>query len=239
MIEVQNLSKVYPFYGSVLRGISFTVPDGQIVGVLGKNGVGKTTLLRMLAGVLKGEGTVRFDGKSPEQCRGELAYITERGSFFPEMTPMENGSFLETFFPKFDWPRYRQLLDFFELEKDKRAGSFSHGQRSKLEVAAGFSKGARYLIMDEPFAGNDLFTRKDFLKLLAAGLKGEETVLISTHEIEDVENLLDRALILRRGSIAGDILLEELREKGQNLTDALEESLGYSSQRYREFLAEK
>ena len=67
----------------------------------------------------------------------------------------------------------------------------------------------------------------------------KETVLISTHEIEDVENLLDRALILRRGSIAEDILLEELREKGQNLTDALEEALGYNSQRYREFLAEQ
>ena len=83
MIEVQNLSKVYPFYGSVLRGISFTVPDGQIVGVLGKNGVGKTTLLRMLAGVLKGEGTVRFDGKARNSAVGNWLISPNGAAFSP------------------------------------------------------------------------------------------------------------------------------------------------------------
>ncbi len=236
MIEASGLTKIYPFYGAALRDVSFTIPDGQFVGILGKNGAGKTTLLRLLAGVLRGEGNVRYDGLPPEKCYQEIAYLTERGSFFPEMTPLEYGEFLAEFFPRFDWPRYRRLLDFFELEKGKRAGSFSRGQRSKLELAAGFSKGARYILMDEPFAGKDLFTRKDFLKLLAAGLKTEETILISTHEVEEIENFLDRALVLRFGRIEGDFLLEELREKGETLSAMLAQTLRYDARRYQEYL---
>lgn len=236
MIEASGLTKIYPFYGAALRNVSFTIPDGQFVGILGKNGAGKTTLLRLLAGVLHGEGCVLYDGLPPEKCYQNLAYLTERGSFFPEMTPLEYGEFLADFFPRFDWPRYRRLLDFFELEREKRAGSFSRGQCSKLELAAGFSKGARYILMDEPFAGKDLFTRKDFLKLLAAGLKTEETILISTHEVEEIENFLDRALVLRFGRIEGDFLLEELREEGKTLSGVLAQTLRYDSQRYREYL---
>ena len=90
--------------------------------------------------------------------------------------------------------------------------------------------------MDEPFAGKDLFTRKDFLKLLAAGLKTEETILISTHEVEEIENFLDRALVLRFGRIEGDFLLEELREKGETLSAMLAQTLRYDARRYQEYL---
>ena len=127
MIEAFGLTKIYPFYGAALRDVSFTIPDGQFVGILGKNGAGKTTLLRLLAGVLRGEGNVRYDGLPPEKCYQEIAYLTERGSFFPEMTPLEYGEFLAEFFPRFDWPRYRRLLDFLNWKRESAPGAFPGG----------------------------------------------------------------------------------------------------------------
>ena len=238
MIEVKNVEKVYPITGRVLTSISFTIPDGQIVGLLGRNGVGKTTLLKRMAGITGGGGEVLYDGKPPEKCREEIAYLSGDGTFFPEMTPMEYGEFLSSFYPRFNWERFEKLIDFFELRLSARqkAGTLSKGQKTRLELAAGFSRGAKYLLLDEPFSGKDVFSRKDFLKLLTAGLTQGETLVISTHDVEEMENLFDRAILLRYGGVKADLMAEEWQEGGTSLSDLYAKAMGYDPNRYREFL---
>lgn len=105
-----------------------------------------------------------------------------------------------------------------------------------FSAAAAFSKGARYILMDEPFSGRDLFTRRDFLKLLAAGLRTEETVLIAAHDFSELEGFLDRALILDGGRIAADASLEELHESGRSLTAFFSQTLHYDETRWKALL---
>ena len=238
MIEVKNVEKTYPGTGRVLTDVSFTIPDGQIVGLLGRNGVGKTTLLKRMAGITGGGGQVLYDGRPPEKCREDVAFLSGDGTFFSEMTPLEYGEFLCGFYPRFDRERYTRLLDFFELGLSlrQRAGSFSKGQKTRLELAAGFSRGARYLLLDEPFSGKDVFSRKDFLKLLTAGLTKGETLVISTHDVEEMENIFDRVILLQYGGVKADLMAEEWQEGGVSLADLYADAMGYDPNRYREFL---
>ncbi len=238
MIEVKNVEKTYPVTGRVLTDISFTIPDGQIVGLLGRNGVGKTTLLKRMAGITGGGGQVLYDGRPPEKCREDVAFLSGDGTFFPEMTPLEYGEFLCGFYPRFDRERFTRLLDFFELGLSlrQRAGSLSKGQKTRLELAAGFSRGAKYLLLDEPFSGKDIFSRKDFLKLLTAGLTKGETLVISTHDVEEMENIFDRVILLRYGGVKADLMAEEWQEGGVSLADLYADAMGYDPNRYREFL---
>lgn len=241
MVEVKNMKFSYESWDAfVLNDISFTVPDGEIVGILGANGVGKTTLLKVLAGLLqprreKGEEVIFYDGKTIPETYGEIAFISEAGSYFKDLTPMEFGAFLVDFYPKFDMEYYQKLLKFFQLE-DKPIKQMSKGQKAKAEVAAGMAKRTRYIIMDEPFIGKDMFTRQDFMQALAGSLTGKETIFITTHEIDEIENFIDRAIILKGAGIAADVTMDELREEGKSLTDLMKEVTGYRQDGFRELL---
>lgn len=156
-----------------------------------------------------------------------MAFISEEGSYFPNMTPYEYGGFLSDFIANFDIKRYNKLLNFFEIEPYKKIKTFSKGQKSKLEISAGFSKGAKYILMDEPFLGKDVFTRHDFLKLMASSLKQDETILISTHLIDEIENFIDRAIILRFGRIMADLYIDDIRKNDETLTSLMMKITGY------------
>ena len=121
---------------------------------------------------------------------------------------------------------YKKLLSFFQLE-DKPIKKMSKGQKAKAEVAAGMAKRTKYIIMDEPFIGKDMFTRQDFMQALAGSLSGDETIFITTHEIDEIENFIDRALILKDNTIAADVMMDDLRQEGKSLTGLLKEVSGY------------
>ena len=234
MIEVKNIWFSYETWDKfVLQDISFSVEQGEIVGVLGANGVGKTTLLKILAGLLpyKGgdEGETRgvyIDGVPVREKNGDIAFISEAGSYLKDLTPKQFGEFLADFYPNFDMEYYEKLLRFFQLE-DKPIKKMSKGQKAKAEVAAGMAKKTKILIMDEPFIGKDMFTRQDFMQALAGSLTGEETIFITTHEIDEIENFIDRALILKDGGIVADVLMDDLRAQGKSLTGLMKEVTGY------------
>ncbi len=239
MVEVKNLWFSYKAEEAfVLKDISFTVPDGQIVGVLGANGVGKTTLLKLLTGILKPhylESGIFFDGKTIQETYGEIAFISEAGTYFRDLTPMQFGEFLADFYPKFDMPYYQKLLTFFQLE-EKPIKHMSKGQKAKAEVAAGMAKRTKYIIMDEPFIGKDMFTRKDFMQALAGSLTGTETIFITTHEIEEIENFIDRAMVLKNKEIAADVTMDELHAQGRSLVDLMKDVSGYVDGKFVELL---
>mgnify|MGYP004568788315 CR=1 FL=1 len=239
MIEVKHIWFSYEQWGDfVLKDISFSVEQGEIVGVLGANGVGKTTLLKILAGLLPPKENVQgvwVDGRPIRDCNEEIAFISEAGSYLKDLTPQEYGAFLADFYPSFDMGYYKRLLHFFGLE-EKPIKRMSKGQKAKAEVAAGMAKKAHILIMDEPFIGKDMFTRQDFMQALAGSLTGEETIFITTHEIDEIENFIDRALILKEGEIAADVQMDALRQEGKSLQTFLKEVTGYREGGFTELL---
>lgn len=241
MLEAKNIWFSYkPWDKFVLEDISFTAEDGEIIGVLGANGAGKTTLLKILAGLLPPRnemGRVSVDGADVRERLGEIAFISEAESCFRDLTPKEFGCFLQDFYPKFDMAYYEKMLQFFRLE-EKPIRHLSKGQRAKVEVAAGMAKRTKYIIMDEPFMGKDIFTRQDFMQALSGSLTGEETIFITTHEIEEIENFIDRALLLHNGEIAADITMDDLRQQGKTLAGLMKEVCGYQND-FTELLTEK
>ncbi|HHY83424.1 MAG TPA: ABC transporter ATP-binding protein [Clostridiales bacterium] len=234
MIQLINVKKYYGTAAVGLSKVNTIIQSGEIVGILGENGSGKTTMLKVIMG-LTGltEGQVLIDGKSPLEMYNDLAFITEEGSWFPEMTPLEYAEFLSVFYKRFDKERYFKLLKFFDLDPIKKIRTFSYGQKAKLEITAGFSKRAKYILMDEPFQGKDLLTRQDFLKLMVSSIRDDETILISTHQLNEIDNFIDRAIILRYGLIKADLYMDELREQGKTLNDVMKEITGYDEKRYK------
>lgn len=237
MIEVTNLTKTWRRHGKTvgLQETSFTVPNGQIVGILGENGAGKTTLLRAMAGLLPAKGEALFDGLPAAKCYEHISYITGEGSYLPCLTVGEYGQYLAELHPAFDPARYVHLTDFLQLDYRDVIGRLSTGQKARVELAAGFAKRCRFYLMDEPFLGKDAFTRRDFLKLMSGTLRGGETILLSTHYLDDVEHFLDRALILHEGRVAADLTMDELAERGETLLARAGQVCGWDPQRYLRF----
>jgi ABC-2 type transport system ATP-binding protein len=234
MIELKYVDKRYPVSNAFLYVHSLTINKGEIVGIVGENGSGKTTLLKAIMGICDiANGEVTIEGRPVTEQYERMAFITEEGSFLPNMTPMKYGQFLAEFFPRFDRAHYAKLVEYYELPTGRKIKTFSKGQKMKLEICAGLAKRADYLIMDEPFVGNDIFSRSDSLKLMMAGLKGDETVLITTHLIDEIENVIDRAIIIHQGLVKGDVYIDDLRKQGKSLADAMSEVRGDKSARRR------
>ena len=122
-------------------------------------------------------------------------------------------------------------MDFFQLPMDKAPGSFSTGQKNQFEVILALSQGADYILMDEPFAGNDVFNREDFYKVLLGILEPTETVVLSTHLLEEVEHFVGRAVLLRAGAVVGDTSVLELEERGMDLMAFVKSAYGYEPDR--------
>jgi ABC-2 type transport system ATP-binding protein len=227
VIELKFATKKYQGgkYGLYWENVVF--PRGEIIGILGANGSGKTTLLKAIMGLTELQnGEILVDGRPPVERLAHMAFITEEGSYFPQMSPYEYAHFLADFYPGFQMERFRELLTYFGLPMHDKIKTFSKGQKSKLEVCAGFSKGASHILMDEPFLGKDLFTRRDFLQLMIGSLHEDETILISTHLIDEIEPVLDRAVILHQGRIKAAFTIDEMREAGENLADRLAQAAG-------------
>ena len=130
-------------------------------------------------------------------------------------------------------------MDFFELPHNKALRQLSNGQKNQFEVILALSQGADYILMDEPFAGNDMFNREDFYKVLLGILEDHETVLLSTHLLEEVASFISRTVLLRQGSIIGDMSTETMDEKGISLTDYVKETYHYQRDRVRRILEEQ
>ncbi len=231
MIELSHLSKSYRGTPA-LKDVSLTLPRGEIVGLFGENGAGKTTLMKSILGLIPHYGTVTLDGAPITRANiGKLSFATSEHSHFPALTAEGHRDFFATHFEAFSHRRFDSLMDFFELPRHRALRGFSTGQKNQFEVILALAQGADYILMDEPFSGNDLFNRSDFYRVLAGILTPSETVLLSTHLIEEVENFVGRAIFLHKGEIIGDITLDELEAQSITLTDYVKDTYHYDSRR--------
>jgi len=232
MIELKKVSKRYKAGKTALDGVDLTLPRGEIVGLFGENGAGKTTLMKSILGLQSYSGEITLDGEPITRKNiAKISFATSEHSFFPNLTPYAHMQFYQEHFPNFSEKRFKGLMDFFELPKNRVLRAFSTGQKNQFEVIMALCQGADYILMDEPFAGNDVFNREDFYKVLLGILEPNETVLLSTHLIEEVAGFIGRAVLIRKGKIVGDISTLELEESGRDLMGYIKETYHYKADR--------
>ena len=233
MIEVRNVSKKYKDK-IALSDCSIQIPRGQIIGLFGANGAGKTTLMKCIMGFLTFEGEITLDGEKIDRRNiSRLSFATGDHSFFPSITADDHKWFYKVQFPMFNEKRYDALMEFFELPTRKRISEFSLGQQNQFEVTLAISQGAEYIFMDEPFAGNDVFNREDFYEVLVSVLDKDETVIISTHLIEEIADYIDRAILIRKSEIIDDLSVAEIESSGRSLIEIVKEKYDYRADRIR------
>ena len=244
MLVIQNLTKKYQEPASyksktALDDVSVSFPRGQIVGLFGENGAGKTTLMKSILGLIRYNGAVTLDGEpiSRENIH-KLSFATCEHSFFPGLDAVGHREFFRNHFPNFREKRFDGLMEFFDLPMKKPIRSFSTGQKNQFEVILGLCQGADYILMDEPFAGNDVFNREDFYKVLLGILEEGETVILSTHLIEEVSDFIGRAVLIRQGIIVGDITTGELEDQGITLMDYIKKTYHYRPDRVSKALSD-
>ena len=235
MLEIRELNKYYKSpLGSVqaLKNVNLQIPRGEIVGLFGENGAGKSTLFKCILNYVGFKGEITIDGeKITHRNIEKISFATCEHSFFPNLTPESHKVFYEMHFPGFRKKRYEGLMEFFELPKYKALKHFSTGQKNQFEVILALCQGADYILMDEPFAGNDIFNREDFYKVLLGILEPQETILLSTHLIEEVENFVGRAILMQKGEVIGDVSTIELDEQGHSLVSYVKEAYSYRADR--------
>ena len=238
MLELKRLTKQY---GSktALQAVDLQIGSGEIVGLFGENGAGKTTLMKSILGLLRHDGEVLLDGEPVTRKNiARLSFATCEHSFFPDLNALDHQVFYEGQFPHFRAKRFQALMEFFELPKTRPIRSFSTGQKNQFEVIMALCQGADYILMDEPFAGNDVFNREDFYKVLLGILEPTETVILSTHLLEEVEQFIGRAVLLRKGKIVGDVTMDALEEQGKDLMSYVKEVYSYKSDRVMKALSD-
>jgi ABC-2 type transport system ATP-binding protein len=220
MITARDLSKVYG-KTTVLRNISFDLDEGRILGIIGHNGAGKTTLLKILAGLIEPSGgQLAINGKNvldnPDGIRQMIGYlpeesrlyetmrVTEYLTFFGEIYGMDRGSIRS---------RSRELLDWLALEDNgKKIGEFSKGMKRKAAIARSLIHDPSLLIYDEATSGLDPMTSRHIIDLLRDLRSRKKTIVLSAHNLYQVEAICDHIMILRRGGCVALGTIQELRE---------------------------
>lgn len=231
MLKIENLSKSYGT-AKALKDVNLELPQGEIIGLFGENGAGKTTLMKCILDFIAYSGEITLDGEPITRKNiARISFATTEHSFIANLTPKQHAAFYKEHFPKFSEKRFQILMDFFELPMNKPLRSFSTGQKNQFEVILAVCQGADYILMDEPFAGNDVFNREDFYKVLLGILEPHETVLLSTHLIEEVSEFVGRAILIRKGEIVANVSMDEIEEQGDTLMSFIKKTYNYKADR--------
>lgn len=216
MIEVKNLSFSYSSV-KVLDNITTTFEQGRIYGLLGANGVGKSTMFKLLCGLLTTkQGTIDIDGCSPAGRKpsflSKIFYVPEDFEG-PDMTIRNYAAGVSQFYPNYDNTLFARLLSEFEIDADRKFTSLSLGQRKRAILALALSLKTDYLFLDEPTNGLDIPSKAEFRKMVAAAMDENRTIIISTHQVRDVENLLDHIMILDKRAVLLDKSVSDIQQE--------------------------
>ena len=213
MIRIKNVTFGYNSSAKVLEEFSLQFQDGGVYGLLGKNGTGKSTLLYLITGLLRPQrGCVEVDGvdarKRDAETLSELFIVPEEY----DLPPISLKSYvkeIKAFYPRFSDELLEKCLREFEMPTDVNLGSLSMGQKKKVYICIALAANTRYLLLDEPTNGLDILSKSLFRKVVVAGMSEEKTLIISTHQVHDVELLLDHVVIIDRNRVLLDQKLEE------------------------------
>ncbi len=216
MIDIKHVTFGYNPSAKVLEDFSLQFQDGEVYGLLGKNGTGKSTLLYLITGLLRAQqGSVEVDGVAAEMRKAEsLAemFIVPEEYDLPPISLKCYVDALKPFYPRFSDELLEQCLQEFEMSTDVNLGALSMGQKKKVYMCIALAANTKYLLLDEPTNGLDILSKSLFRKVVVKGMSEDKTIIISTHQVHDVEHLLDHVVIIDRNRVLLDQKLEETDE---------------------------
>ena len=221
VLQITNLHKSYGSH-SVLEGVSFCIPRGKIVGLLGPNGCGKSTIMKLIAGLIPlSKGEILIDGMAPGQkTKSLISYLPERSYLNDWMRISDLLSFFHDFYSDFDLERAKQMLADLNIALNDRLKTMSKGTKEKVQLVLVMSRRAHLYLLDEPIGGVDPAARDYILTTIINNYNPEATVLISTHLIEDVEQVLDEVIFMRYGQLVLYTSVDNIREEKGKSVDA-------------------
>ena len=216
MISIENLGFSYG-ENIVLKDITMKLEDGRIYGLLGENGVGKTTLLTLLSGLKKPKtGKIEIDEQFPFDRKpsllSEIYYLSDEVSE-ANMTAMNYANNYGKFWSDFSLGKFVDVMGEFEIRPGQKMNQMSAGQLKKTHIAFALACNTKYLFLDEPTNGLDIPSKSQFRKALLKYTREDSTVLISTHQVRDLENIIDPIIILDRQQVLVNASLQEISEK--------------------------
>ena len=216
MIKVNNLSFSY---GNVpcLEKITLHLEEGKIYGLLGENGVGKTTLLTLLCGLKKvQDGHIEVDGFEPykrdPELLSQLFYLPDE-VWAPNSSALAFANEKGVFWPDFSIEKFRQIMDIFEMDCAQKMNAMSAGQLKKTWIAFSLACSVKYLFLDEPTNGLDIPSKAQFRKALMSFTREDSTIVISTHQVRDLESIIDPIIILDKRDVLLNASVEEITSK--------------------------
>lgn len=229
VLECKQLTKSY---GGVmaLDHVDLTIEPGRIVGLLGPNGSGKSTLIKIANGLLvPSSGTVTIDGKKPgKETKAMVSYLPERTYLSDWMTVVQLLDFFCDFYPDFDRNAAEHMLTALQISPKLRIKQMSKGTREKVQLILVMSRKAKLYLLDEPIGGVDPATRDYILHTILTNYNEEASVVISTHLIADVENVLDDVIFINRGQVVLHSSVDDIRsEKGCSVDELFREVFRY------------
>ena len=222
LLECKNLCKTYG-HKSALNGISLQLQPGKIIGLLGPNGSGKTTFLKLINGLLTpSAGSLLINGKPPgRESKAIVAYLPERTYLNDSMKVREALRFFADFYSDFDLQRAEEMLRNLNIETTARLKTLSKGTKEKVQLILVMSRQARLYCLDEPIAGVDPAARDYILRTIINNYNPEASVLMSTHLITDIEQVLDEVIFIREGELLLHKTVDDIRFQNGKSVDAL------------------
>ena len=233
MVELKNVSFGYNPNKNVIEDLSLNLEEGRFYGLLGKNGTGKTTMMKIISGILFAkEGYVNIYGNNPGDRKLETLqeiFMMPADFTFQKMSLEKYVSLYSSFYPKFNKDILDDCLDNFEINKNiKSIDKLSLGEKHKIAVSLAISFGTKLILFDEAANGMDIPTRKMFRKMLMKHIREDQIVVLSTHVVQDIENLLTDIIVLRKGHKTFISSLDDIRSKYSFGIQSNEEGAIYS-----------
>lgn len=222
ILECQRLTKRYGNFFA-LSDLSFTLERGQIIGLLGPNGSGKTTLIKLINGLLvPSDGQIAVNGCAPGvESKKIVSYLPDRDCLPSQIRVKDALTLYSDFYSDFSMERAKKMLDALEIDRHSRLSALSKGTKEKVQLILVMSRDAQLYVLDEPIGGVDPAARDYILRTILTNYSENATILISTHLISDIENVLDHVLFLKAGHLVLNEAVDEVRTKYGKSVDSL------------------
>lgn len=222
ILEIKNLSKSYNNKPALIN-VSFDLPQGKIAGLLGPNGSGKTTLIKIVTGLLsRYEGSVTIMGNPPGAlANADISYLPDKAHLPTWLTVNQGVNFFEDFYNDFDRERAEEMLNTMKIPMESKLKHLSRGQQEKVQMSLVMSRNAKIYILDEPIGAVDPASRDFIIETILKNRRPIGSILLSTHIISDIEQILDIAVFLKEGEVLISGCAEELKKERENSLDGI------------------
>ncbi|MBQ8228080.1 MAG: ABC transporter ATP-binding protein [Clostridia bacterium] len=230
ILEIKNLKKSYGSH-QVLRGVSYNIEPGKIVGLLGPNGCGKTSMIKSIVGLINDyEGEILVNGEKPGvNSKNDIAYLPEKNYLPAWMTPKAAINYMADFYKNFNKDKAYELLRTFDLDEKQKIKTMSKGQQEKVQLLLVMSREAKLYILDEPLGGVDPVARDFIMETIMKNHLANSTILLSTHLIYDIEGILDRVVMIKNGVLAANTDVTTIRNHNMTVEALFKEVFRYDA----------